>query len=212
MPRRHPNKRRAPPPTTPNLGSGTPSIDGGSEIASPAVDTSKSHPPKRSAVSRQSKAEDLPHVLSTLSAAPVPSVPPKPKQRSFPASDSDPPSTALMPQKLVAHVTPTPAPAPLKKAIQAAASASKSKADEWLTPHPFMRNDDSNGAHTFYWFCLASMAFPSDLMFIGSLLLTELWLAHEILPRELWVGCSRLLGALTLADQPALCGSRVSHV
>lgn len=58
---------------------------------------------------------------------------------------------------------------------------------KWMMPHPFMRLDDTNAIYTDQWLAFADRAFPGDIMFLGSLLLTELWLAQEVMPKELWV-------------------------
>jgi hypothetical protein len=50
-----------------------------------------------------------------------------------------------------------------------------------------MRADDTNGIRTDEWLAFADKAFPGDIMFVGSLLLTELWLAIQVMPPDLWV-------------------------
>ena len=57
----------------------------------------------------------------------------------------------------------------------------------WMRPHPFMRADDTNAIYTDQWLAFADKAFPGDIMFLGSLLLTELWLAIQMMPEDLWV-------------------------
>jgi hypothetical protein len=47
--------------------------------------------------------------------------------------------------------------------------------------------DDTNAMFTDQWLALAEQAFPSDIRFAGSLLLTELWVATQIIPAQLWV-------------------------
>lgn len=56
--------------------------------------------------------------------------------------------------------------------------------------HPFSRPDSSNAIYDPFWFLTAWKAFPEESVYIGALLLTEYWLAIEVLPPTLLVSGS----------------------
>ncbi|WOO78983.1 uncharacterized protein LOC62_02G002521 [Vanrija pseudolonga] len=59
-----------------------------------------------------------------------------------------------------------------------------------IFPHPFSRPDSSNAIYDPFWFLTAWKAFPEESVFIGALLLTDYWLASEVLPPTLLVSGS----------------------
>lgn len=56
-----------------------------------------------------------------------------------------------------------------------------------IMPHPFLRPDNTNAINNVTWLGMVSQALPTDIAFIGAIILTEHWLAYEVLPHELWV-------------------------
>lgn len=56
-----------------------------------------------------------------------------------------------------------------------------------VMPHPFLRPDKTNAINDKGWLAMVSQALPTDIAFIGAVILTEHWLGYEVLPHELWV-------------------------
>ncbi|KAL1410259.1 hypothetical protein Q8F55_004265 [Vanrija albida] len=70
-----------------------------------------------------------------------------------------------------------------------------------IFPHPFSRPDSSNAIYDPFWFLTAWKAFPEETVFVGALLLTDYWLAAEVLPPTLLASLKSLF-QVWVADRP----------